>query len=373
MPRRASARASLLATFRGILLLLCASPLTSGLAAQSPAIARDTVVRLQAPDWGARAGSFETPSAEQTRARVLESGRYRVIAFPGDERLARSLLAQASASDSFPGMPRPTAPVVIAVAPDERRFREWVGPRVPEWGAAVAFPGRGRIVVRGSSAGGARAGDPSVTLRHELAHLALREYLEFPAPRWFDEGYASFVSDGARRGNVLAANLALVLHPLPSPDSLNHWFLGGATRAQAAYALAHSVVEEHARRDPERGLELFLRYWKETGSYELAVRRAYGVTSLTISNDWRRRVRMRYGALALLSDAAIAGVSALLLVGPVWIIRRRRDRRKLEALREADSRIEQAERAAAIRWLVAFLLAVEASQRSVGEQRPPSA
>src|SRR5690606_1442365 len=116
LPRRASARASLLATFRGILLLLCASPLTSGLAAQSPAIARDTVVRLQAPDWGARAGSFETPSAEQTRARVLESGRYRVIAFPGDERLARSLLAQASASDSFPGMPRPTAPVVIAVA-----------------------------------------------------------------------------------------------------------------------------------------------------------------------------------------------------------------------------------------------------------------
>lgn len=303
------------------------------------------------------------------RAQVLESGRYRVVAFPQDARLARSILEQSVAADSFPGMPRPTAPVLIVVAPDARRFREFVGPRVPEWGAAVAFPSRGRIVVRGSSAG-TEAGDPAVTLRHELAHLALREFLGFPAPRWFDEGYASYVSDGARRGNVLAANLALVLHPLPSPDSLSNWFLGGATRAQAAYALAQLAVEEHARRDPERGLDLFLQYWKETGSYERALRQAYGITSLTLANDWRRRVRMRYGALAVLSDAAIAGVITLLLVGPVWLVRRRRDRRKLAAMRVADRRAEQAERAAALRWLVAWLLAVEASRRGMSD--PPS-
>lgn len=340
---------------------------------QSVVIARDTVLRLQGPGWQGEERAFRESGTPETRAMVLERGRYRVVAFPQDERLARSLLDQSVAADSFPGLPRPTAQLLIVVAPDSRRFREWVGPRVPEWGAAVAFPGRGRIVVRGSSAGGATAGDPAITLRHELAHMALREYLGFPAPRWFDEGYASYVSDGARRGNVLAANVALVMHPLPSPDSLSSWFLGGATRAQAAYALAQLAVEEHARRDPERGLDLFLRYWKETGSYERAVRQAYGVTSLTISNDWRRRVRMRYGALAVLSDAAIAGVITLLLVGPVWYVRRRRDRRKLEAMKIADSRAEQAERAAALRWLVALLLAVEANRQGVGEPPPPAA
>src|SRR5690606_31495626 len=101
----------------------------------------------------------------------------------------------------------------------------------------------------------------------------------------------------ARRGNVLAANVALVLHPLPAPDSLSSWFLGGATRAQAAYALAQLAVADLARRDPERGLDLFLRYWRESGSYERAVRQAYGVTAVHVGTDWRRRVRQRSGGL----------------------------------------------------------------------------
>lgn len=295
-------------------------------------------------------------------ARVFEAGRFRAAAFPSDEALARSLLQAAVAHDTFPGLPRPAAPVLIVIAPDDERFRQWVGPLVPEWGAAVAFPARSRIVVRGSSAG-AIAGDPLVTLRHELAHLALREYLGFPAPRWFDEGYASFAAGEIRRGSVLAANVALLLHPLPPPDSLNAWFLGGASQAQAAYALAHAAVEEHTRRDPERGLDLFLAYWRETGSYERAIRQAYGVTSQQLFDEWRRRVRLRYGMLALVGDAALLGALLLVLVGPIWLVRRRRDRRKLAALRAADLALEQRERALQL----AALLAGTPDPRVAGE------
>ena len=275
---------------------------------------------------------------------VLENGRFRVAAFPEDVALARSLLRMAVGQDTFPGLPRPSARVVIEIAPDEERYREWVGPRVPEWGAAVAFPSRGRIVVRGQRAGGRSAGDPAVTLRHELAHLALREYLGFPAPRWFDEGYASYAAGEVGRGNVLATNLALVWNSLPPLDSLSHWFLGGAERAQAAYALARLAVEDHARRDPDRGLALFFGYWKESGSYERALRQAYGVTSATMSDDWQRRVKLRYGALGVLSDAAVSGLIMLLLIGPVWLLRRRRDQRKMQALRDADLAYERWQR-----------------------------
>jgi len=62
----------------------------------------------------------------------------------------------------------------------------------------------------------------------------------------------------------------------------------------------------------------------------------------------------------------------LLLVGPVWLIRRRRDRRKLEALREADRAIERRERAQAVEALLATVLAVEAARISA-EDHPPSA
>ena len=58
----------------------------------------------------------------------------------------------------------------------------------PRWGAALAFPGSRTILLR------ADAGDPSRTLRHELAHLVLHERVRTRVPRWFDEGYAALAA-----------------------------------------------------------------------------------------------------------------------------------------------------------------------------------
>src|SRR5215213_8030071 len=65
------------------------------------------------------------------------SGRFTVLAYPTEATLARWALAEATRRDSFPGLPRPRAAVTLLIAPDERRFREWVGPYAPEWGAAI--------------------------------------------------------------------------------------------------------------------------------------------------------------------------------------------------------------------------------------------
>ena len=78
---------------------------------------------------------------------------------------------------------------------------QWVGAGAPEWGAAIAFPTENAIVMQGSRANSS-AGDPSVTLRHELAHLALHEYLADIPPRWFDEGYAAFAAGGSVSGTL---------------------------------------------------------------------------------------------------------------------------------------------------------------------------
>ena len=104
----------------------------------------------------------------------LDAGRFTVVADARDARLARTLLTAAQANDTFPGLPRPRAHVLIAVAPNADRFRQWVGPHAPEWGAAIAIPDEQRLVLQGGRAG-SDAGDPVVVLRHELAHLALHE------------------------------------------------------------------------------------------------------------------------------------------------------------------------------------------------------
>jgi hypothetical protein len=304
----------------------------------------------------------------QQQAMRFDRGRFTVAAYPQDEQLAKSLLASATARDSFPGLPRPSNRVVIAVAPDRERFRQWIGPTAPEWGAAVAFPESNRIVMQGRGAG-SDAGDPIEVLRHELAHLALHEALGELPPRWFDEGYASYAANEVARDAILGANLVLLFRGMPSLDSLDNGFAGGSLRAEGTYALAYRAVAELAAQDPERGLTLFFEYWKQSGRFETAVRAAYGLTQPGFEEIWRKRTRRRYGGLALVADLSIASALTLFLVMPFYVIRRRRDRLRMAALVRADEEAERREAASAIE---ALLRSLPWSLPNTGDATPPT-
>jgi hypothetical protein len=285
----------------------------------------------------------------------LAGGRFTVLAFPDDRRLAERVLEAAQAQDTFPGLPRPVAPVSIAIAPTTDEFRAWVGASAPAWGAAVAFPALQRIVMQGARSG-SDAGDPLVTLRHELAHLALHEALGDLPPRWFDEGYASFAAGEWGREEALSTSIGLAVRGVPTLDALELLFYRGAGDAELAYALAHRAVADLATLDPERGLTPFFAKWRQTGSFEAGVRQAYGMTSARFEQRWQQQTRRRYGALALLANLSLAfGVLAVVLGPFVWQ-RRKRDRERLEALRDRDAAQEAAQRAS----VLAAMLAVEA-------------
>ncbi|MEP7066604.1 MAG: hypothetical protein ABI889_11265 [Gemmatimonadota bacterium] len=281
-------------------------------------------------------------SGEQAEAQRIDRGRFTILAYPADLPLARTLLEEASRNDTFPGLPRPHARALIAIAPDARRFREWTGAGAPDWGAAIAIPDQHRIVMQGSSAGSG-AGDPRAVLRHELAHLALHEYLGGLPPRWFDEGYAGYAAGEWSRDEVLAANIGLVLHGIPaSLDSLERGFHGGASRASGAYSLAYRAVTDLAALDPRRGLSLFFEYWKQTGSMDLAMRRAYGLTQPAFEADWRARTMHRYGVLAVVANLSLLFAMLTFLLLPFLLMRRRRDRRRLDALKAAEAASDKA-------------------------------
>jgi hypothetical protein len=276
----------------------------------------------------------------------LDRGRFTFLHFPDDRQLATSLARHALATDTFPGLPRPAQRVIIAIAPDKRRFREWAGD-APEWGSAIAFPESRRIVLQGRSAG-SDAGDPLAVLRHELAHLALHEFLGNLPSRWFDEGYASYSAGEWGRQELLATNVALALRGMPTLDELESSFSGGSTAAQSAYALSYRAVAQLAEIDPRQGLSGFFRYWRETESFERALRRAYGLTSADFERRWRQRTRRQYGLLALASNVTMAGLLLLFLLAPLYVARRRRYRRRLEKMRETEAAAEAAARQSAI-------------------------
>lgn len=280
------------------------------------------------------------------------AGRFTVLAAPHDATLARSLLEQAARRDSFPWLPRPRAAVLVQVAPNRDAFEELVGPHAPEYGSAIAFPYERRIVMQGSRAG-SDAGDPTQVLRHELAHLALAEAMGDLPPRWFDEGYASYVAGEWGREEVLATNVSLVWRGVPTLDQLEASFSGGAGRAAAAYALAHRAIAEMAALDPERGLTLFFRHWSETGSMESALRRAFNITQGGFEEHWQSRTRRRYGALALFADFTLAVSIFLVLLLPLYVSRRRRNRERLAVMARAEATAERQERESAIEALLA--------------------
>lgn len=271
----------------------------------------------------------------------LDAGRFTVVAEQSDARLARTLLGAAQQRDTFPGLPRPRARVLIAIAPDAARLRAWVGPRAPEWGAAFAFPDQNRIVMQGRNAG-SEAGDPLVVLRHELAHLALHEAMGALPPRWFDEGYASFAAGEWTREQAFETSVGMVWRTLPTLEQLEQGFVGGGMEASWSYAMAHRVVSELDALGGPTGLTNLLRYWQQTQSFEKAVRGAYGLTGEAFEKHWRAQTRSRYGALSFVTNVSLAvGLFSFVLV-PLFIIRKRRDRRKLEAMRLADA-LQEAE------------------------------
>lgn len=295
-------------------------------------------------------------AAQLAEAQRLDGGRFTFVAFPADLPLARTLLAEAQRNDSFPGLPRPRERALVAIAPDARRFREWTGAGAPDWGAAIAIPDQHRIVMQGSGAG-SDAGDPRSVLRHELAHLALHEQLGTLPPRWFDEGYAGYAAGEWSRDEVLSANIGLVLHGIPaSLDSLEDGFHGGASRASGAYALAYRAVNDMAALDPRRGLSLFFAYWKESGSMDVAMRKAFGITKSGFESDWRARTMRRYGVLAVLANLSLLALLLGFLLVPLLWTRRRRDARRMTVLRAAEAESERAARTSALDALLSAAL-----------------
>ena len=284
--------------------------------------------------------------AAQEAPERIDRGRFRISFFEQDRQLATSLAAHAVATDTFPGLPRSQQRVTIAIAPDARTFRDWAGP-APEWGSAVAFPASRRVVLQGSRAG-SDAGDPLVVLRHELAHLALHEQLGNLPPRWFDEGYASFAAGEWGREEVLQTNVAIVLRGVPTFDELESSFAGGTVAAQSAYALAYRAVAELAGESRGRGLARFFENWKRSGSMERALRQSYGLTLAGLEQQWARRTRSQYGILALLTNLTIAAGVFLVLIAPAFIARRRRDRKRLQKMRETEAAAEEAARQSAL-------------------------
>jgi hypothetical protein len=252
------------------------------------------------------------------------------------ERLATSLLPSPAALH-FPSLPADVlvrgADVNVYLAPYPIRWDSITGGRAPDWGAGVAFPQRDVIVIPGyvSDRGGTHT-LPQV-LRHELAHIALQRALPGVAiPRWFNEGYATWVAGQFDADAGWQLRLAFLTNRAPPLDSITlDWPLLHAD-ARLAYLLSASAVRYLYSLGPPASFERFLHELSSHDDFERALREVYIVSSAQFERLWRSHVRRNYGWLQLLAQSVFVWLVITVLVIVMFVVRRRRDRRRFAEL-----------------------------------------
>jgi hypothetical protein len=266
---------------------------------------------------------------------LIAAGNINIRFWPEQRRLAERLadVVTTAALPALPGDVLDTPPPIdLYIAADEARFAELTGGRAPHWGAGVAFPAAGVIVIPAHRGAGFQ--DIARTVIHELAHVALHRYLE-PAriPRWFTEGYATWASGQLDPEAAWLLRLAFVTRRAPPLDSLVLGWPAGVRDARVAYLLSATVLEYLYAHGGEFALRRFLERWREGESMDEALFNTYGLTLATLERHWSRSVRRRYGWTVFFSQALVIWAIFALLVIALFVIRRRRDRRKLARLR----------------------------------------
>lgn len=254
----------------------------------------------------------------------------------GQARLAESLV-RAGGFAPFPGLPpdilRRGEDVTVYLAPDAARWDSLTGGQAPEWGAGIALPLQGIVILPGYVSGRGGTHTLPVILRHELAHIALQRHVGGARiPRWFNEGYATWTAGQFDAEGGWMLRLAFLSRRAPPLDSLTlDWPLLAAD-ARLAYLLSASAVAYLYSLGSPDTFERFLASFAATGSFERALRQTYVLASPQFERLWRSHVRRSYGWLQILAQSAFIWTSLTLAVVVLFFIRRRRDRRRLEQL-----------------------------------------
>ncbi len=293
--------------------------------------------------------SFSGPLSAQATTRVprtldgeiydeLVGVRVSVLYQPADSLTAKRVRDFLEGQRPLPGLPDTLPNDVRAVVAHSRAaFDRLTGGQVPEWGAGVALPSLNLLVVPGGQGRSLVDVEGRRVLRHEWAHLGLHQYLgALRVPRWFDEGYAQYAAGGWELSQAWRLRVLLALGRAPAMDSLTLQWPRERANADAAYLLAASALGYLLHESGDRGLQLFLTRWRDSGDFEAALRNTFGVSSGQLEEDWRAWVRSHYGWLFVLSRSAIFWMALALVLLLMLRSRHTRNHERLARLRATE-------------------------------------
>lgn len=266
----------------------------------------------------------------------------RVHADPGLERLAASVVLDPAVWRPLPGIGPPfdvlSDTVSVWVVRDLSALDTIGLARRESWVAGVADPATLRIAI---PVGALRPeADLRATMRHEIGHLAIHAATAGNYPLWLTEGYAQLAAGRWGADEAWRMRFAFAREGGESLRRIRLRFRRGALDAELDYMLAYTAVYQLYAMGGEAGLRSLFAELAAGRSFDSAVRTVYGVTESQFEVAWRRSVTERYGWLYLVSRASVFWIVITLLVAWFSFLRFRRDRVRMDELREWESTAE---------------------------------
>ena len=217
------------------------------------------------------------------------------------------------------------------------------GRGAPQWAIGVAYPDLGIISV--ATRRGSNLADPTATLRHELAHVALGAAIGDRAPHWLHEGFAYQHSAEWNWDRTETLSGMAWFGGIIEIDELDRSFPAEEAPANRAYAESYDFVGFLSRRgrygEPaDRGDRYpFRRFLAEVGhgrSLDAAAVKAFGKPIHALFLEWREDLTTRYltAPIGLLALAVWILCAFLLVIG--YLRKRRQNRRRMEQWDEED-------------------------------------
>jgi hypothetical protein len=146
-----------------------------------------------------------------------------------------------------------------------------------------------------------------VTLKHELCHLFLHDYIKDGSlPRWFNEGVSQWVSGGIAeliiQENKDLLKQATLTGRLISIRDLADGFPADDKYLHLAYQQSRSIVNYIVKEFGPSGILQIMDHLKDNASINMAVLNALSVSMEDLEKDWHMYLRKKYTWFTYLSN-----------------------------------------------------------------------
>jgi hypothetical protein len=228
--------------------------------------------------------------------------------------------------------------ITVVFAPNQRVFSDLQGRAAPDWVTGMAYPERSLIYLRPLTGEEVRANSIRAVIAHELSHVVLHRRLNGnPAPLWFDEGLAVFLSNEplyARAERLLPLGLTGRSIPL---RQLQDSFPADSESSATAYAEAGDFVRFLHDRYGDAAVSSYLDGLARGADPDDALKAAFHASLFDLEIQWLATVRRTYGLIPALSGGGLLWFLISILAIVAYLRKRSTSRKKL-ALMQLEER-----------------------------------